>query len=101
MRPEQRHPPQRVRPEDVLGLKPEHEALQLVDAVERRHRPGEGAGRGAVDPADARPQVASAQALEEPELDEDAVDGPAGEDDRDVSLHSCVLYDAEPASTTA
>ena len=65
--------------------------LEVVEPVERRHRPGERAGRGAVDPADARPEVALAQPLEEAELHEHAVDGAAREDDRDIALHASQL----------
>ena len=60
VRAEERLPPEPVRPERVVGLEPEHEVLQLVEPVERGHRPRERPGGRAVDPADARPELAVA-----------------------------------------
>ena len=87
VRAEQRQPPQRMRPEDVVRLQLEHEPLERLEPVERRHRPGERARGRAVDPADPRPERAGPQPLKEAELEQDAVDRTAGEDDCDVALH--------------
>src|SRR3954453_18615979 len=90
-----------MRPERLLRLQAGHEVLELLEAVEGSHRAGERAGRGAVDPADTRPELALAQALEEPELHQHAVDRAAGEDDRHVFLHAPSLgQDAAPSYRT-
>src|SRR5207253_10721947 len=90
-----------MRPERVLRLELQHEVLELVEAAERRHRPGECAGRRAVDPPDPWPEVALPEALQEAELHQHAVDGTAGEDDCDVALHSISLgQDAAPSNET-
>ena len=81
---EQRQLPEPVRPEQVVRLEREQQPLEVVDAVERRHRAGQRAGGRAEDPADARPQRAEAQALQEAELHQHPVDAAAGEDDGDV-----------------
>ncbi len=87
VRAEERQPPERVRPEHVVRLQAEHELLEIVEPVERGHHAAERAGGCAVDPADARPDRALAQALQEAELQQHAVDGAAGEDERDVGFH--------------
>ena len=40
VRAEQRQAPQRVGPERVLRLQAQHEVLEVVQPVERRHHPG-------------------------------------------------------------
>ena len=96
VRAEQRQPPQRVRPERVLGLEAEHELLELVEAVERGHHAGDRARRRAVDPADARPEVGLAQPLEEAELHQEPVDGSPGENDCDVAFHASQITTRDP-----
>jgi hypothetical protein len=88
---EQRQPPQPIRAEGVLRLQLEHEFLQVVEPVDRRHRPRERAGRRAEDPADPRPDRARAQPLEEAELHQHAVDAAAREDDRDIASHPAIV----------
>ncbi len=83
--PEQRQPPEPVRTEDVLRAKREEEPLEVVEAVERRHDPGERAGRGPEDPADPRPELALAHPAQEAELHHRRVDAPTGEDERDIA----------------
>ena len=101
VRAEQRQPPERMRPERRLRLEEQHELLELVQPVERRHGARQRPGRRAVDPADARPEVALTQALEKAELHEDTVDGATREDDCDVALHGLSLgQDAARSYTT-
>ena len=77
--------PHRPRPERVLRLETEEELLEVVQAPEGRHRAGERTGGRAVDPADARPERRLRKPPEEPELEEDAVDPTAREDEGDVA----------------
>ena len=91
VRPEQRQAPQRMRPERLLRLQAQHEVLEIVEPFERGHRPGERPGRRSVDPADARPEIAPAQAQRKPSSMGDAVDGAAREDDCDVAFHRAHL----------
>jgi hypothetical protein len=76
-----------VRPERVLGLQPEHELLEVVEAVERGHHAGDGTGRRPVDPPDAGPEIGLAQPLEKAELHQEPVDGTPGENDCDIAFH--------------
>ena len=69
----QRQLPEPLRREDVARLQAEHELLQRVQTVERRHRAGQRPGRRAVDAADPRPERALAQPPQEAELEQDAV----------------------------
>ena len=85
MQPEQRQPPEPVRAEGVLRAKREEELLEVVEAVERGHDPGERARRGAEDPPDPRPEIALAHAAQEAELHHGRVDAAAGEDERDIA----------------
>jgi len=66
--------PDRTWPERVLGSEAEEELLEIVEAVERRHRSGERAGRSSVDPPDPAPEVGLRQPAQEAELEEHAVD---------------------------
>src|SRR5262249_41377362 len=77
--------PYGTRPERLVGLEPEQERLEIVEAVEGRHRPRERARRRSVDPADALPEVGLGQSFQEAELEEDAVDSTPRQDDRDVA----------------
>ena len=77
--------PNGTRSERVRGLDAEHELLEVVQTVERGHRPCERAGRGSVDPAHTRPQPRLVEPLQEAELQEHAVDPAAREDERDVA----------------
>jgi hypothetical protein len=71
---DQRQPPEPVRPEDLVGAELEQELLQVVGPVERRHDTGESARGRPEDPADARPERALAQALEEARFHQHSVD---------------------------
>jgi hypothetical protein len=86
VQPDQREPPEAVGAKHLVGPQPEQEVLELVEAVERRHRSGERARRGPEDPAHPRPELALADAPEKAQLQQDAVDRAAGEDERDVPL---------------
>src|SRR3990172_3466546 len=48
--------PDRARPERILGLDAEEELLEVVEAVECRHRSCQSPGRRSVDPPDPRPE---------------------------------------------
>ena len=82
----QREPPEALRPEDVTGLEAQNELLELVQQVQRRHRPRQCPRGRAVDSSDSRPQRTDAQALQEAELEKHAVHATTGEHDRDVPL---------------
>ncbi len=77
--------PDRAGTKRVLRLDAEDELLEVGEASQRCHGPGERAGGRAVDPADARPERGLREALQEPELEQDPVDPSAGEDERDVA----------------
>ena len=83
--PTERKLPHASRAEHVVGLQLEHERLELVEPVEGGHRPGHGACRRPVDPPDSIPERRLAQPLQEPELEEHAVDPASGEDERGVA----------------
>jgi hypothetical protein len=74
VQPDQRQPPEPVRPEDLVGSELEQELLQIVGPVERGQDAGEGARGRPEDPADARPELALAQALEEARFHQHPVD---------------------------
>src|SRR3990170_2491114 len=78
--------PDRAWPERILRLNAHEELLEVVEAVERRHRSRQGSGRRSVDPTDPRPERVLAQALEEAELQEHPIDAAARENDCDVAL---------------
>ena len=96
----QRQLPEPLRGEDVARLEAERELLQRVEPVERGHRSGQRARRGAVDAADPRPQRAAAQPPQEPELEQDAVHASARQHDRDISVAHVHIVTTHSAGDT-
>jgi hypothetical protein len=66
-------------------LEPEQKLLEVVEAVERGHRPRESAGGRPVDPPDSRPERGLGETAEEAELEQHTVDPAARENHGDVA----------------
>ena len=78
--------PEPVRAEGLLRSEVEHELLERVEPVERPHHAAQGAGRRAVDPGDPLPERILAQALQETQLEQEAVHPSAGEHEREIAV---------------
>ena len=98
--PVQRQLPEALGREDVARLEAERELLQVVEPVERGHRPGQCTGGRAVDAPDPRPQRTAPQPLQEAELEQDAVHTAARQHDRDVLLAHVHIVTTHSAGDT-